>query len=117
MTATGYRGTAPASPAAWSRCLQRGVDEIDELAHVLVLPAGAPLVHDVAEGHVRVRVGEPERAAGAEVTERAPVRSERALGHRELEAEPEARGPLQYDVLSVHLRLARAGDGLPREHV
>src|SRR5690242_19058617 len=74
--------TAPAS--------ERGVDEIDEMADVRVLPSAPGLVHRVAEGDARVGVGEPERAAGPEMSERARVRAEPPLGHRELKAEAEA---------------------------
>jgi len=41
------------------------------MAHVLVLPASTALVHRVGEGDVHVRIGEPERAAGAG---RSPLR-------------------------------------------
>src|SRR2546428_10314565 len=82
------------------------------MADVLVLPAGASLVHGVAEGHARVGVGEAQRAAGAEVAERARAGAERPLGHRELEAQSEARGTLQDEVLAVDLWLAGACDRL-----
>lgn len=49
------------------------------MTNVSVLPAAAPLVHRVAEGDARVGIGEPERAAGTEVPERARVGTERAL--------------------------------------
>ena len=86
------------------------------MADVLVLPSAAPLVHRVAEGDAPVGIGESERASGAEMSESARVRTEPALGHHELEPEPEARGALQDDVVAVHLLFARAGDGLRREH-
>jgi hypothetical protein len=69
------------------------VDEIDELAHVPVLPAGAALVHRVAKGESRIGIREPQRAAGAEVSEGARVRAQTSLGLREPESEPEACGP------------------------
>src|SRR5438309_617894 len=40
--------------------LERRVDEIDEMADVLVLPSATPLIHRVAEGHARVGIGESE---------------------------------------------------------
>ena len=64
------------------------------MTNVLVLPSAAPLIHGVGEGDPCVGIGESERAAGAKVAERARVGTERALGHRELEPEPEARGAL-----------------------
>src|SRR3990170_3915450 len=75
--------------------LQRLVHQIDEMAHVLVLPPCPALVHRVGEGDVGIRIGEPERAAGAEVPEGAGARTEPALRHGELEAETEARRPLE----------------------
>src|SRR5712692_326923 len=53
------------------KALQRLVHQVDEMAHVLVLPASTALVHRVGEGDVHVRIGEPERAAGAG---RSPLR-------------------------------------------
>ena len=73
------------------------------MAHVLVLPALPALVHGVGEGDVSIGIGEPERAAGAEVAEGARVRPEGALPHGELESEPEARRPLEDEILPVHL--------------
>ena len=40
---------------------------VDEVAHVLVLPATAPLIHGVGERNARIWVGKPQRPAGAEV--------------------------------------------------
>src|SRR5690348_18300283 len=100
--------TAPAS--------ERGVDEIDEMADVRVLPSAPELVHRVAEGDARVGVGEPERAAGPEMSERARVRAEPPLGHRELKAEAEACRALEHEIVAVHLLRARAGDGPGGEH-
>ena len=65
------------------------------MAHVLVLPPGAALIHGIAEGNPRVGIGEAERAAGAEMTEGARARPQAPLGLRELKAETEACGPLQ----------------------
>src|SRR3990172_7350300 len=81
--------------------LQRLVQQIDEMAHVLVLPPCAALVHRVGEGDVGIRIGEPERAAGAEVPEGAGARTEPALRHGELEAETEAHRPLENYVFPV----------------
>src|SRR3972149_953550 len=73
------------------------------MAHVLVLPPCAALVHRVGEGDVGIRIGEPERAAGAEVPEGAGARTEPAARHGELEAETEARRPLENYIFPVHL--------------
>src|SRR5258705_107183 len=59
--------------------LERLVNKVDEMAHVLVLPARAALVHRVGEGDVCVGIGEPERSAGAEVAEGPRARTEAAL--------------------------------------
>src|SRR5215813_5622709 len=53
------------------RILEGRVNEIDEVADVLVLPPASALVHRVAERQPGVGIGEPERAAGAEVPEGA----------------------------------------------
>src|SRR5262249_34386852 len=101
---------------SFPRILGRRVGGIDERAAVLVLPPASPLVHRVAERHPGVGIGEPERAAGAEVPEGARARAERALGHRELEPEAEARGAPQHEVLAMHWPGAGARDGLRRQH-
>ena len=71
--------------------------QVDQLAHVLVLPARASLIHRVTDGHVRIGIGEAQRPTGREVPEGARPRAELPLGHRELKAEPVARGPLQHE--------------------
>src|SRR3990172_5704998 len=81
--------------------LQSRVHAIDEMAHVLVLPALAALIHGV--GDLSIGIGEPEGATGPEVAEGARVRLEGPLPHGELESEPEARRPLEDEVLPVHL--------------
>src|SRR5712692_6041529 len=96
-------------------CLKSGVDEIDEVAHVLVLPPTAALVHGVAERDSRIGIREAQRPAGAEVPERARARAETPLGLRELEPESEARGALQHRVLAVHLLVDRLRDDRRRE--
>src|SRR5205823_14016294 len=73
---------------------EAGVDRVDEGAVTRVLPARPHVVHHVAERQVGLGIAEPERAAGAEVPERAGVRSERALRLRQLKAEREAGGTL-----------------------
>ena len=93
------------------------IDQIDEVADVLVLPAGAPLVHGIAEGEPRVGIGKPQRAAGTEVPERTRARAQASLGHGELESEPEARGALQDHILGVHLLRDRHRDDLAGEDV
>ena len=87
--------------------LQRRVHLIDEMAHVLVLPTLPALVHGLGEGELSIRIGEPERAAGAEVAEGARVRPEGALPHGELESEPEARRPLEDEILPALLPTCR----------
>ena len=57
----------------------------------------------VSEGDVSIGIAEPERAAGAEVPEGAGAGTEPALRHGELEAETEARRPLEDEILRVHL--------------
>src|SRR4029450_7262510 len=82
----------PGSPCASP---PRRVDQIDEMANVLVLPAATPLVHRGPERAGGLGIGDPQRAAGAEVTERARAGTERTLGHRQLESESEPGGALQ----------------------
>src|SRR5436190_22949046 len=71
--------------------LQAAVERVDQRAVARVLPSGFDRVHHVAERDTGGRVGEPERAAGAEVAEARRVRTERAVGASELEAEAERR--------------------------
>ena len=87
------------------------------MAHVLVLPSTPPLIHRISESDARIRIGESERAAGAEVSEGPRARTEPALGHGELEPEPEPCRSLQHDVVAVHVLRARERDDLRREHV
>src|SRR3954470_16007510 len=65
---------------------QGGVDGSDQGSVAGALPARDDVVHDVPEGHTRVRVGEAQRATGAEVTEAARVGTERAVRPRRLKA-------------------------------
>jgi hypothetical protein len=44
-------------------CLQRRAHQVDQAAHVLVLPAWA-LIHGVVDGDPRVGIGKAKRAAG-----------------------------------------------------
>src|SRR5207249_4459444 len=92
-------------PRCWAVYkLARYLDaDVEEGAVTRVLPARPHVVHHVAERQVGLGIAEPERAAGAEVPERAGVRSERALRLRQLEAEREAGGALEHPVGAVRV--------------
>src|ERR1700749_4916471 len=53
------------------------------------LPAGNDVVHDVAEGDLSLRIGEPDCTPRAEVTETARMRAEWSSRHGWIEAQAE----------------------------
>ena len=87
------------------------------MADVLVLPAAAPLIHGVAERHTRIGIGEPERAAGAEVAERAGLGPSRRSAIVSWNPSPKRVGRCSTISSAVHLLLDRPRDDLRGEHV
>src|SRR6185436_17300978 len=79
------------------------IHRIDEGTVTRVLPPRPHVVGDVAERDARLRIAKTERAAGAEMAERAVVGTEGSLGLGELEAETEAGYPLVDQIEAVRV--------------
>jgi len=83
--------------------LKRRIDGIEQCAIARVLPTRSHVVRGIAECDARLRVTEAERAARAEMAERARIGSQWPFRLRQLKSDPEAARSQIDNVGPVHL--------------